>query len=49
MAQEAKVWRVDADRPELLKPSRLDEEKRLEDWLRGDRENSRMAFDPKTG
>lgn len=33
MALEAKVWRVDADRPEQLKPSRLDEEKRLENWL----------------
>ena len=33
MALESKVWRVDADRPEQLKASRLDEEKRLEDWL----------------
>ena len=33
MALETKVWRVDADRPEQLIPTRLDEEKRLEDWL----------------
>ena len=33
MALEAKVWRVDADRPEQLNASRLDEERRLEDWL----------------
>ena len=33
MALEAKVWRVDTDRPEQLKATRLDEEKRLEDWL----------------
>ncbi|MDE0420866.1 MAG: endonuclease NucS [Gammaproteobacteria bacterium] len=33
MTLEAKLWRVDADRLEQLKPSRLDEEKRLEDWL----------------
>ena len=33
MALEAKVWRVDADRPEELKARRLDEEKRLEAWL----------------
>lgn len=33
MTLEAKVWRVDADGPEPLKPSRLDEERRLEDWL----------------
>ena len=36
MTLEAKLWRVDADRPQQLKPSRLDEEKRLEDWLCGD-------------
>ena len=33
MTLEAKVWRVDSDRPERLEPSRLDEEKRLEDWI----------------
>ena len=33
MTLEAKVWRVDGDGPKLLKPSRLNEEKRLEDWL----------------
>ena len=33
MTLEAKVWRVDADGPEQLKPSRLDEERRLEEWL----------------
>ena len=33
MALESRVWRVDSDRPQQLKPSRLDEEKRLEDWL----------------
>ena len=33
MALEAKVWRVDGDRPEQLQPNRLDQEKRLEDWL----------------
>ena len=33
MTLEAKVWRVDVDGPEPLKPSRLDEERRLEDWL----------------
>ena len=33
MALETKVWRVGADRPERLSPSRLDEEERLEDWL----------------
>ena len=33
MALEAKVWRVDADRPEQLNAVRLGEEKRLEDWL----------------
>ena len=33
MALETKVWRVDLDRPQELKPGRLDEERRLEDWL----------------
>ena len=33
MALEAVVWRVDADRPERLSPSRLGEEERLENWL----------------
>lgn len=33
MALEAKVWRIDADQPKQLQASRLDEEKRLEDWL----------------
>ena len=36
MALEAKLWRVDSERPEQLQPSRLDEEKRLEDWLCSD-------------
>ena len=33
MGLEAKLWRINTDRPEQLRPSRLDEEKRLEDWL----------------
>ncbi len=36
MTLEAKLWRIDGDRPQQLKPNRLDEEKRLEDWLSGD-------------
>ena len=33
MALESKIWRIDADQPKQLKPSKLDEERRLEDWL----------------
>ena len=33
MTLEARVWKIVSDRPEQLKPSRLDEERRLEDWL----------------
>ena len=33
MTLESKVWRVDSDRLTQLEPSRLDEERRLEDWL----------------
>lgn len=33
MTLESKVWRVDSDRLKQLEPSRLDEERRLEDWL----------------
>ena len=33
MTLEAKVWRVDADGPEQLKPTKLDQERRLEEWL----------------
>ncbi len=33
MTLEARVWRVDSDRPEQLKSVQLEEEKRLEDWL----------------
>ena len=36
MALEAKVWRVDADRPKQVPASQLGEEKRLEDWLCSD-------------
>ena len=33
MTLESKVWRIDSDRLAQLEPSRLDEERRLEDWL----------------
>ena len=33
MMLESKVWKVDSDRLAQLEPSRLDEERRLEDWL----------------
>ena len=33
MTLEAKVWWINSDRPQQLKPDRLDEEERLEDWL----------------
>lgn len=33
MTLEAKVWRIDSDRPQQLKPDRLAEEERLENWL----------------
>lgn len=33
MTLESKVWRVDSDRLTQIEPSRLDEERRLEDWL----------------
>ena len=33
MTLEARVWKIDSDKPEQLEPSRLDEERRLEDWL----------------
>ena len=36
MTLEAKVWRVDSDRPEQLKSVQLEREERLEDWLCGD-------------
>ena len=33
MTLEARVWKIDSDRPQKLKSSRLDQERRLEDWL----------------
>ena len=36
MPLEAKIWRIDADQPKQLKSRKLDEERRLEDWLCAD-------------
>lgn len=36
MALEARIWRIDAEQPTQLEPSRLGEEKRLREWLCSD-------------